>query len=33
MSGRIKKLDLSPEALQSLDLGYRKGVSYAFATK
>lgn len=30
MAGRIKKLELNPEALQSLDLGYRTGATHCF---
>lgn len=30
MAGRIKKLDLTPEALQTLELGYRNGESHCF---
>lgn len=30
MAGRIKKLDLTPKALQTLELGYRNGESHCF---
>lgn len=30
MAGRIKKLDLTSEALQTLELGYRNGESHCF---